>query len=126
MLTPYIMNSDDAVEVGNDSSRMGRIVSEWYALNPDIRRVWVYKAGKNRSRPCGRYPCHRRPLASIRQRWHQSDLVSEMHWLAETPAKAHRAQRTPWLVWQRHWGGAMRGSPGTRARLSGEHCLARL
>jgi Thioredoxin len=31
-------NSDDAVEVGNDSSRMAGIVSEWYALNPAIRR----------------------------------------------------------------------------------------
>ena len=39
-------NSDNAVEVGNDSSRVGRIVSEWYALNPDIRRLWVYEAGE--------------------------------------------------------------------------------
>jgi len=41
-----IMNSDNAVEVGNDSSRMARIVSEWYAQNPDIRRLWVYEAGE--------------------------------------------------------------------------------
>lgn len=24
---------------------MARIVSEWYALNPDITRLWVYEAG---------------------------------------------------------------------------------
>ena len=40
------MNSDNPVKVGNDSSRMGRMVSEWYALNPDIRRLWVYEAGE--------------------------------------------------------------------------------
>lgn len=26
------------------ASRMGRIVSEWYAANPDIARLWVYEA----------------------------------------------------------------------------------
>jgi hypothetical protein len=28
-----------------DSARMGRIASEWYALNPDVRRLWMYEAG---------------------------------------------------------------------------------
>lgn len=27
-------------------SRMGRVVSEWYALNPSIRRLWMYEAGE--------------------------------------------------------------------------------
>ena len=40
------MNSDNAVKAGNDTSGMRRIVSEWYALNPDIRRLWVYEAGE--------------------------------------------------------------------------------
>ena len=34
------------MEAGNDSSRIARIVSEWYALNPDITRLWVYEAGE--------------------------------------------------------------------------------
>jgi hypothetical protein len=38
------MNSDNAVKNGNDVSRMGGLISEWYALNPDIRRLWVYEA----------------------------------------------------------------------------------
>ena len=45
-LTPYITNSEDALDIGNDSTRVGIIVSEWYALNPDIRRLWVYEAGE--------------------------------------------------------------------------------
>jgi hypothetical protein len=40
------MSSDNAVKAGDDSSRTGRIASEWYALNPDIRRLWVYEAGE--------------------------------------------------------------------------------
>jgi hypothetical protein len=40
------MSSANAVEVGNDSSRIARIVYEWYALNPDITRLWVYEAGE--------------------------------------------------------------------------------
>jgi hypothetical protein len=38
------MNSVNPVEVENHSSPMGRIVSDWYALNPDIARLWVYEA----------------------------------------------------------------------------------
>jgi hypothetical protein len=38
------MNSDDAVEAHDDHSRTSRIVSEWYALNPDIRQLRVYEA----------------------------------------------------------------------------------
>ena len=40
------MISDNAVEVENESVRLGRVVSEWYALNPDSRQLWVYEAGK--------------------------------------------------------------------------------
>ena len=40
------MNSDSAVGVDNDSLRMARIVSEWYALNSDVTRLWVYEAGE--------------------------------------------------------------------------------
>ena len=43
-LRPLMMNSANPVEVGNDNSPMGRTVSEWYALNPDIARLWVYEA----------------------------------------------------------------------------------
>ena len=39
----------NAVEPGNDGSRMAGIVSEWYARNPDIRRLWVYEAGRTDS-----------------------------------------------------------------------------
>ena len=38
--------TDDAAEVGRDSSRMASILSEWYALNPNVRRLWVYGAGE--------------------------------------------------------------------------------
>jgi len=41
-----MMNSVNPVEVGNGSSPMGRVVSEWYALNSDISRLWVYEAGE--------------------------------------------------------------------------------
>ena len=34
------------MEVGNESSRLRSAVSEWYALNPDIRRLWVYETGE--------------------------------------------------------------------------------
>lgn len=40
------MSSDKPVELGNDSAQVRRIVSEWYSLNPDIRRLWVYEAGE--------------------------------------------------------------------------------
>jgi len=40
------MNPDDALEAGHDSSRMASILSEWYALNPSIRRLWAYEAGE--------------------------------------------------------------------------------
>ena len=30
----------------NDSSRIARIVFEWYALSPDITQLWVYEAGE--------------------------------------------------------------------------------
>ena len=40
------MNSVNPVKVGNHSSPIGRIVSEWYAVNPDITRLWVYEAGE--------------------------------------------------------------------------------
>src|SRR5512134_2329167 len=46
VLGPYVVTSDNAVTFGNENLRMERIVSEWYALNPDIRRLWVYEAGK--------------------------------------------------------------------------------
>ena len=39
-------SSDNAVAVEDDPSRMARIVSEWYALNADIRRLWVYEEGE--------------------------------------------------------------------------------
>lgn len=35
----------DASNPESNGARMGRIVSEWYALNPDVRRLWVYEAG---------------------------------------------------------------------------------
>jgi hypothetical protein len=37
------MSSSDGVA----PAQVGRIVSEWYALNPDIRRLWVYEAGES-------------------------------------------------------------------------------
>ena len=86
-----MMNSDNPVEVGNDRSPMAKIVSEWYALNPDIRRLWVYEAGEpdpNDTR--GIYVIV--ADACMRQRRHKPDLVSEMHWLAKTPSRAHREQ----------------------------------
>ena len=41
-----MMSLVNPVEVGNDNSPMGRTVSEWYALNADIARLWVYEAGE--------------------------------------------------------------------------------
>lgn len=32
---------------------MGRVVSQWYALNPDIRRLWAYEAGETGSDDAG-------------------------------------------------------------------------
>ena len=32
------------MEIGNDSASIPQVASEWYALNPDIRRLWVYEA----------------------------------------------------------------------------------
>ncbi len=40
------MNSVNAMETGHDNAPMGTIVAEWYALNPDVTRVWVYEAGQ--------------------------------------------------------------------------------
>ena len=34
------------MEAGNDGSRIARIAYDWYALNPDITRLWVYEAGE--------------------------------------------------------------------------------
>jgi len=39
-------NSDNRVVVGTDSSPIGRILSEWYTLNSDISRLWLYEAGE--------------------------------------------------------------------------------
>jgi len=40
------MNSDGAVDAASDRWRTASIVSEWYALNPEIRRLWVYEAAE--------------------------------------------------------------------------------
>ena len=31
-----------------ESSRTVRLMSEWYALNPDVSRLWVYEAARTR------------------------------------------------------------------------------
>jgi hypothetical protein len=40
------VRSINAVEPANNSSRIVSIASEWYALNPDIRWLWLYEAGE--------------------------------------------------------------------------------
>jgi hypothetical protein len=40
------MSSGNPVDVGNDSSRIASILSEWYALNSSIRRLWAYEVGE--------------------------------------------------------------------------------
>ena len=35
-----------AMETGNDSSRVAEIAAEWYALNPGVRRLWVYETAE--------------------------------------------------------------------------------
>jgi hypothetical protein len=43
---PYIMNSSNAVEVATNASRIVSIAAQWYAVNSDIRRLWIYEAGE--------------------------------------------------------------------------------
>ena len=43
------MNPDITVSAANDISSLGRDVSDWYARNPEIRRLWVYEAGETES-----------------------------------------------------------------------------
>lgn len=40
------MNSAKAAETAKDTSRLEGILSEWYALNPDVKQLWVYEAGE--------------------------------------------------------------------------------
>ena len=40
------MNAEVAAELSIDCARMARIVSEWYARNPDISRLWLYETGE--------------------------------------------------------------------------------
>jgi hypothetical protein len=39
-----MMRSVSSVDVGDHSSPIGRIVSEWYGLNSEISRLWLYEA----------------------------------------------------------------------------------
>jgi peptide-methionine (R)-S-oxide reductase len=38
------MNTDQAVDAGTERSSIDGILSKWYALNPDITRLWAYEA----------------------------------------------------------------------------------
>jgi hypothetical protein len=40
-----MMGSVNPVDLGDHRPTIGRIVSEWYALNSDISRLWLYEAG---------------------------------------------------------------------------------
>jgi hypothetical protein len=46
---PSLMKSDGAVKMRDDNMQLQSLLSEWYARNPDIRRLWVYEGGENDS-----------------------------------------------------------------------------
>lgn len=37
----------DGLNPGSAGARMEKIASEWYAQNPDVRRLWMYEAGES-------------------------------------------------------------------------------